>query len=497
MEVRKDRIVELTLEEALGKAPPDLTNQVMAALDAPVARQAPPPRLSIYWPWAAAAAALLIIGVALLMKLGGEPVQPQDNEIISRPDTKDLQRAKGDEITRTPWRDPHDAAPREQPSSSGHLDKPESQPREAPTAQPDGTEGGKGMIEQPAPPSPARPAPDKPALPPEAPAPGPSVDKPKEPDTQPAEQRNPTEATTQQPVVAATVVYIPEGAKLQYTAASGAEVDVKANIELMTGWVLKTRDPVALDFEGGIRVWFDGETRLGKEGAEFVLSVLKGSIYVDALLSRSSLSVRRGDLAIKVANAVLLAETFSNTNLKVACLEGDIAWGESVLASGQRAILSGHGFARERTEGARLRDERMLQFIARAQNQWREDFEIRGGQNVFAGEVEGGRVLGAAREPSVGLHLVGGHTPRKDATLRLRIKSSAKGAVALQLLGDEKGAKFHRDVALEAGQWTIVSLPVKLGGEGGEAVTFTRFQAQAKQKGAQIEIDWIEINEKP
>jgi hypothetical protein len=140
----------------------------------------------------------------------------------------------------------------------------------------------------------------------------------------------------------------------------------------------------------------------------------------------------------------------------------------------------------------------MLQFIARAQNQWREDFEARGTEFVFAGEVEGGRVLGAAREPSVGLSLPGGHTLRKQATLRLRMKSNIKGAVAVQLLGpagEEKAAKFHRDVNLEADQWTVVALVVKPG--EAQTVTFARFQAQAKHTGAQIEIDWIEISEAP
>lgn len=512
---RKERLIEMLLEESLGKAPPDLSGRIMLSLDrsevARVEPLAPVRRLPFDWIWAAAAAAVLVIGVALFVKFSESPEQTDNLPVLLRAD------GNGPALQPSPYvaPDKHIGIPPEQPPlvtpprtpekvEGPKADDKQPAPPVTPTDMPREEPRKDARIEdtpQPAPSQPPKPGPN----PADKPKPGPDVKNlPKDPPPEKAVKREPTEAPGVAPVAVATVAWQSLTANLQYKLPGPVTYrDVTPGMDLMSGWTLRSRHPVALDLGNGVRVWFDGDLGLDKADAVPVLHVQGGKLYVDSFGCKGTVSVRHGELAIEIEDAAMLADPMG-TKLKVACLYGELTWGESKLGEGQSAMLSGKGFDRERNMGARLRDDSLIRAIERAQNLWREDFDSRLGERLFAGEVEDGRAIGAMRESTVGLILAGLRLPPQRAFIRVRLKSSLKGAVGLQLLADEIKAKFHKEVALEADKWTTVKLPVTLMQESegranavNVAVVLSKFQAMVKTKGAQLEIDWIEIGEEP
>lgn len=577
MVARKERLIEQMLEEIHGNPPPDMKARIVRAMHAPAADAAqsmhlpqavnaggpqqaaglaPVVRVAFPWHWfAAAAAAAILVGALLAVTFSGKtdpaPVQPGIAGPGNSPSGSPRSPQPGVEDPNTdsrqnPRENPREPVSPQSPRNPGGNTQPEPAPKQPdnpevvppdhvknppqPETQPDNPR------EQPQPPAPQDPprgpakdpvvgGPDTPKTAPETPKqpvpdqpskpPGPTVEGPK-PD--PVPDRPPTEAPKPVPVRVAVFLYQSESARLSLRAAGETgwkEIkDIKAGQEFMSGSALRARRPVQLDLGNGIRAWLQGDIELGISEATPSLEPLTtgDAVYIDALGCKGAVLVRRGDVSMEVSDAAMMAER-SGTNLKIACLDNEVSWGESKLAAGQSASLSGKGFSREKTEGQRLREDKFMRDIAKAQNLWREDFESKPGERLFAGEVDGGRVLGAQREPSIGLNFPGGHVVSERSYLRVRLRVNVAATVGLQLVADENKGKFGREVALEADHWVIVRIPLvpqadgeqrgKVGGNGGVVekpylnVIVAKFQATVKAKGAQLEIDWIEIGEEP
>jgi len=520
---------------------------------------APVIRVAFPWHWfAAAAAAAVLVGALLAMTFSAkgdpEPGQPgiagPGNSPAAlprapRPDVQDPRR----ELPANPRENPREPAVPDLPRQPGANTQPQpgpAQPDSSPVVPPDQPdhvqnppkpdtppENPREHPQPPAPQDPPRePAKDPVVGGPDAPKPGPEVPKQPVPDQpsnpsgpvveapkpDPVPDRPPTEAPKPVPVRVATFLYQSDSARLSLRAAgetSWKEIkDIKGGQEFLSGSSLRARRPVQLDLGNGIRAWLQGDVELGISDATPSLEPLTtgDAVYIDALGCKGVVLVKRGDVSMEVSDAAMMAER-SGTNLKIACLDNEVSWGESKLSAGQSASLSGKGFSREKTEGQRLREDKFIREIAKAQNLWREDFETKPGERLFSGEVDGGRVVGGQREPSIGLNFPGGHAISERSYLRVRLRVNAAATVGLQLVADENKGKFGREVTLEADHWTIVRIALvpqaegdqrgKVGGNGGVVekpylnVLIAKFQATVKAKGAQLEIDWIEIGEEP
>jgi len=552
---RRERLIELMLEETHGNPPPDLSARIMGSLDkplpvagavhaAPLPALAPILRPAFPWHWfAAAAAAAVMIGAGLALAFSGNDT-PVDVPAIAGPGTNAPASV-------TPQPNPQ-PTPRPQPQPAP---QPEPEPKPAPAPQPQ---------PQPEPaPQPEQPQPEPAPLPPEEvekpqpvpqpepevpqpvptpeepkPAPGPTIeDPPAQPVPQPPQpERPPTEAPKTGPTRVAMVMYQSNNAKLSFKEAGATRfTEVKPETELMSGWTLSARKPVLLDLGHGRRAWFEGELGLDVSEGAVVLEIIKDGVFVDALGAKGAVVLRREGTSIEVTDAAVLAEkmTSAKDGLEVACLDGEVSWGESKLTSGQAAAISGKGFKRGKVEGAKLREKGLAGEWAKAQNLTHEDFEARLGERLYAGEVEGGVAHGSEKEIAVGLTL----NPLREATertfVRVRMRVSAPTGLYLQLIGDEGKSRFGKDFLVPAGQWVTLKFAVlaqREGGDGGrmpqkgepngkegkeggkepgkegakgnaekvdDKAVLCKVQALCKNKGAKIEIDWIEIGEDP
>lgn len=549
----RERLIELMLEEAHGNPPPDLSARIMGSLDLPLAqhasdpaaphREAPVLRPAFPWHWfAAAAAAAVMLGAGLALVFSGNDVPVNEPAIAGPGGNESIQPAPQPRPQPQPAPQPKpEPKPEPKPGPKPTPEptpqpEPEPTPEPAPQPEPEPAPKPPEEVEKPAPqPEPEVPQP-KPTPEEPKPAPGPVVDEtPKEPAPQqpPQPERPPTEAPKTAPVRVATVLFQSGSAKLSFKEAGATRfTEVKAETELMSGWTLSARHPVLLDLGHGRRAWFEGELGLDVADGVIVLEVIKEGVLVDSLGAKGSILLRREGTSIEVLDAVVLAEkmTSAKDGLEVACLDGEVSWGESKLLSGQAAQVSGKGFKRGKVEGAKLRDKGLAGEWAKAQNLQREDFEVRLGERLYAGELEGGVAHGGEKEISVGLTLKEEREAGERTFLRVRVRVSAPTGLYLQLIGDEGKSRFGKDFLVPAGQWVTLKIAVLAQREGGdngraqpkgeqgkdgkegkegkeapkgnlekpdEKALLCKFQALCKNKGAKIEIDWIEIGDEP
>lgn len=544
----RDRLIELMLEEAHGNPPPDLSARIVAEVNGTAAQTGRAPAMApvlkpvlkpaFPWHWfAAAAAAAVLLGAGFALVFSGNDV-PSDVPSVAgsgsnaQPDPAPQPRPNP-QPRPSPQPQPR-PEPAPQPTPGPMIPEPQPQPQPQPAPQP-GPEPEPEPEPAPMPPEEV----EKPAPEPEVPAPvpapkseeprpapGPTVE---EPPVQPQPQqpdRPPTEAPRAGPVKTATVLFQSSGAKLSYKEGAATRfTEIKGELELMSGWVLSARHPVLLDLGHGRRAWFEGELGIDIVDGNTTLEVIKEGVYVDALGGKGTVIVRREGTAIEVADAAVLAERMSTIKdgLEVSCLDGEVAWGESRLGAGQGATISGKGFKRTKAEGAKLRDKGLIKDWAKSQNLWREDFDARMGERLFAGEVENGIAIGpGGREVSIGCYLRESREASERTFLRVRIRVTANTGLYLQLIGDEGKSRFGKEFLVPAGQWVTLKIPVlacregdngmrapakpgeKEGNKGGEknekidaASLLQKFHVATKNKNTQIEIDWIEIGDEP
>jgi hypothetical protein len=313
------------LRERLGgHTPPDLSHDIMNAIDgraAPAHRLSPSRPVS---PWLAAAASLAVAAALALaasvwwLNPGAGSEQPPVAD--ERGHTPRIVPSMQDGVD-------DEGAPAKRP------DEPSPQPDRSP-ARPENTEDTEDTIESPARPGPG-PEPAQPGK-----APGDVVEAPEPPPSEPAPEpvkpedtvetpaprepeRAPTEAETPPPpAVLGSVIFVADRGRLTWRLGTDDKwQDWTPGGEVLSGMHFKVRRPAAIELADGARFYFDGEIAVRGNEESLEVEIADEQVYFDVYGSKRDFTVRRNDAEMTFRDAEVLAAR-SGLRLQVTCLGG-------------------------------------------------------------------------------------------------------------------------------------------------------------------------------
>ncbi|MBZ0138037.1 MAG: hypothetical protein K8I27_16900 [Planctomycetes bacterium] len=515
MGARKERLIHLLLRERLGgHTPPDLSRNILGAMDsAAEGRPAPqrslplaPKPLSL---WMAVAAAIAVVAALTLgasawllnreIPSGQTPTAVEPNVVPSQ-----QERANTPDV-------PDDREPIKR------LDNPPPRPDpQRPDHDPDHDMGA---------PEPVKPEPSGPTLPDRVPddtveTPEQDPDPEPVPDTpddtvktptppKPEPERPPTGSDAPaQPVKLGSVLYVADKGKLTYRL--GAEdkwQDWVPGNPVLSGMQLKVKKPAAIELPDGARFYFDGEVTVRGDEKSLDVEVTDEQVYFDVYGSARDFTVRRNDAVLAFRDAEVLAAR-SGLRLQVTCLGGEIAVGDVVLKAGWSASLSDKGLSREKFEGARARYNPLVAGMDSAFVLMREELNDDARDRVYQGNLKDGVVTGSGREAAFGVELREDVAVRERGFVRLRVRvTGSPDGLSIGFGSDEESdwryfQSHHEKVP--NGEWTILRVPLSVLQDDGKkkgiwtGVRLRKFQIVLWTKeNSRVEVDWFELGVDP
>ncbi|MBX3459816.1 MAG: hypothetical protein KF696_07610 [Planctomycetes bacterium] len=493
-----ERYLEARLREQLGE-PVDLSDAVLRRVYGAPRKIVPPPRRMPLWrPLAAAAAVLLMTGLAAWAIVWyAESADRRRAESVAKPDKPDTY--------------PAPVAPRggrTAGDSTGHEPAAPDQPKpEAPQPGPRQPRESTGLPQPPAPegPPPQFPPgvtdppgsfPDPAEPPPVIPDPAPRRDDVEQP-PQPAPERPATEA--RKAVVVARDFRASRKDGLRVTRAGAFErlkaepgFEFHANDRLaVSGWA-------ELTLSGGALLRLDGEATLREAEGALGVELHSGACYADT----ESLEISTGEVALQLSGVAVIEARLRELDLHL--LSGKATSGGHELFAGVRSRLGKDGFKRTRgTSWDEVRGEYRFVHDTPRRVLAREDFEDSPG-TLWGGEVKEG-VLAGPGEPERGIafHLRQPVTASAGTVVRFRLRIKQGSDLVIQLGADENHRRVLKGV--RGGQWQEIEIPLAefmrtldrtqpmpMG------VQVRRFQIHGEDGDPEhIEIDWVEFTRLP
>jgi hypothetical protein len=488
-----ERMLDRDLEETLGgDAPSDLRERILNAHAAPQHRRTGRVR-ALPVPAGRRSSQTTIWGLAVVTLSIAAAFVVLWSYVVTRPNTPAPDVAGG--AANSPAKNIKPAPTEPAPKSNA----PEKAPRKEETPQPLPVEP------RPLPPSqPEEPSQPRPVPPSEIPKRPDEVEKPQPPGETPKEtQPKPTEAPKVERARLGTVLALHKGTKLQSRVSeSDAWKDAEGDA-LLAGTYLKISHPADLTL-GDALVRFEGVLRLEKaEGAIRIDLIERNSqAWCDNLGGRTPLILGLRELSARMNDGAAHFEANSST-LNITCVEGSVEAGDSKLASGQFATLSGKGFSKPRALTLAEQKPRLISEMA-PRKLLHEEFSEEPAGKLYGGTLKDGAVKAEGAGTMVAFDLSPTLIAVKDAKLRLRYRVTGCTTIYLQFLGEDVSKQYGMELTQrKQGQWLelelkLDTLPFDAAGPGGEkmplGLKLGKFQCYVRgEKNCTLEIDWLEV----
>ncbi len=488
-----ERMLDRDLEETLGgDAPTDLRERILAAQGAPQRRRTSRVR-PLAAPTGRRSSQTAIWGIAVVTLSIAAAFVVLWSYVVTRPNAPAPDVAGGG--ANAPAKETKPAPVEPAPESNTPVQTPPKEetpqplpeePRPLPPSQPD---------------EPPQPIPTPPSETPKRPD---EVEKPQPPGETPKEtQPKPTETPKVERAKLGAVLGLPKGVKLQSRLnESESWIDVEGS-DLLAGTYLKISHPADLTL-GDALVRFEGVIRLDKaEGAIRIdLIERKTQAWCDNLGARTPLILGLRELSARMNDGAAHFEANSAT-LDIACVEGSVEAGDSKLASGQFATLSGKGLTKPRALTLAEQKPRLIAEMA-ARKLLREDFSEEPAGKLYGGALKDGTAKSEGAGSMVAFELSPTLIAVKGAKLRLRYRVTGCTTIYLQFLGEDVSKQYGVELTQrKQGQWLelelkLDSLPFDAAGPGGEkmplGLKLGKFQCYVRgDKNCTLEIDMLEV----
>lgn len=484
-----ERYLEAQLREELG-IHPDLSEDVLRRVYAqPPRRIIPPPRRKPVWqPLAAAAAVLVVSGLATFALVKVLPQQSAPEQAQREQPVKEESDAPAkpevtpvrDEPAKTP--EPKDAPEPElddEPQPDEQVEKPTPEPEKEDESVTDVT---------------PKPPEDQVENPSDNESPHPWRDWTDPPESWPGRIKDTdTTAPQKRPVLVSS--WNGEGIKI-----NGKRAEPDDEVQICAGdhvWVKGFADFTLVD---GTLLRVDGEITF--EGDEKAISVQlnDGALYAD---TAAGLRVG-GDSVSAVVNGLAVVEERLRS-FDVYCLRGHVTAGAEMLAAGFQARLKDGSFEREKpTAWADVQREFKFLRESPARTLVREDLDNTPG-TLFGGAIEDGVLRGETdSETGLGFYLREPYSIGEGDVVRFRFRVEKACEMILQFGTVENANWRHKIGGVKAGEWIVYEVPLRelykttdVAQKAAPGLRLKFFQLHPEDAEGEVRIDWVEIARKP
>ncbi|MCF6227364.1 MAG: hypothetical protein L3J82_01695 [Planctomycetes bacterium] len=487
-----DSYLEAQLRGELGPKP-DITrrvlNEVFPLQTAKARRITPQPAKFSWRPIAAAAAILIVTGVALLAVISVLPTKPQSTAAKSNasdfvPDQAENRPAIPENQPEQPPENTPYEPDTEQPETpytapEETVQRPDINPEQTPTVSPDTPEEPENV--------PPEVIEEKPDLP--------SETKP-EPPREPTETPSQPESTVpERALICDQISPSREGTLQVQRNGHGDWLPFATGIKIRSGDRAKAKNYAEFVLKGGSLLRISGEVLFEINEQSLTLSIEDGAIYID---STEVIMVAAHGVSAHVEGISVLEE--KSRSLQVHCLQGTA--GE--LTAGQYSRLTAKGFGRV-SETDWLTVQRKFKFLKTtpARLLLRQTFD-ESPEKVFGGVVKDGQLVGESdNKDGVGFYFA---EPLKHAAgdlARIRLRLAKACTVVIQFGTVPSGNYRMLRKNMKANEWIELEISMAYLQKNTDSTAPNRqtiwkfLQIHAEDTTVQITIDKLEIVHRP